>query len=351
MQAATTLRVIYLPELDPWDTHACYQGIADAMLPDAPPVLILTSPDQPYISIGAHQNPILELDMQQIEKLALPIVRRPLGGGTVLLDANQLFFQFIIPRQQAPKTVETLFPWLIKPVVKCYQAIGINAEYKAPNDIWVNQQKIGGTGAASIGDTTVMAGSFLFKFDFNTMAKIIRAPSDRYRQAFKSALRKHITTLHKLLPSIPPHSEMIEVFCQQITKYPGWQPISSEITTREHQAIAEARSELTDDEWLFDGGKKAVPNGIKLASGIYLTEAGHTLHDDPVTITLMTSQNKLVQLHVESKQQNRYDNEVLQQLVGMELSDVQTLHEKLLNLGYPFQEELAAAILSQHYSE
>ena len=61
----------------------------------------------------------------------------------------------------------------IEPVVRTYRELGVQADYRPINDIHVAGRKIGGTGAASIGEATVMAGSFMFDFDTATMAKCL----------------------------------------------------------------------------------------------------------------------------------------------------------------------------------
>jgi lipoate-protein ligase A len=48
-------------------------------------------------------------------------------------------------------------------------------------------RKIGGTGAASIGEATVMVGSFMFDFDTETMSRCLKVPSEKFRDKLKAS--------------------------------------------------------------------------------------------------------------------------------------------------------------------
>jgi hypothetical protein len=53
----------------------------------------------------------------------------------------------------------------------------------------------------------------------------------------------------------------------------GWRPVADRLTAAEEAAVAEARGELLDPEWLWEPlGRRAVAGGVKLKSDAYLTE-------------------------------------------------------------------------------
>ncbi|MBT4038937.1 MAG: lipoate--protein ligase family protein, partial [Rhodospirillales bacterium] len=150
-------------------SQAIFHGLAFNMADDDDPLLCLCSPDAPYVCIGVHQEIALEVDEDYCQQNELPIYRRHVGGGAVYLDQNQLFTHFIYPRKKAPEYAVNLYPRFIEPVVRTYQDFGVDAAYRPINDIHVRGRKIGGTGAASLGEATVMAGSFMFDFDTEKM--------------------------------------------------------------------------------------------------------------------------------------------------------------------------------------
>ena len=137
-------------------SQAVYHGLAKTMTAHSDPILALASPLTPYVCVGMHQDIAKEVDEAFCAEQGLPIYRRHVGGGAVYLDQNQLFTHFIYPRSKAPDRAAALYPMFIEPVVRTYREMGIPAAYRPVNDIHVDGRKIGGTGAATIGNATVM---------------------------------------------------------------------------------------------------------------------------------------------------------------------------------------------------
>ena len=52
-------------------------------------------PQTPFISIGYFQDAKKEVDLEYCKRMGLPIIRREVGGGTVYLDRNQIFYHMV----------------------------------------------------------------------------------------------------------------------------------------------------------------------------------------------------------------------------------------------------------------
>lgn len=78
----------------PWDESMLIFHALSRMGIEA---LNVVSPKTPFISIGYFQDAKLEVDIEYCKKENLPIFRREVGGGTVYLDRNQIFYQVISP--------------------------------------------------------------------------------------------------------------------------------------------------------------------------------------------------------------------------------------------------------------
>ncbi|MEE9150644.1 MAG: lipoate--protein ligase family protein, partial [Thermoplasmata archaeon] len=57
--------------------------------------IIICTPKEEYACVGFHLDISQELDLDFCEKHKIGIFRREIGGGTVFLDKNQLFYQVI----------------------------------------------------------------------------------------------------------------------------------------------------------------------------------------------------------------------------------------------------------------
>src|SRR6266536_2178521 len=147
-----TIRLLDLGALSPLRSQTVYHAVAYALTPESLDTIILVNSRQPYVCIGYHQDLDKEVDMAACQARALPILRREVGGGAVYLDSGQVFTQWIFQRDHLPHDLEARFALYVRPLVETYQALGIHAYHRPINDIHVDGKKIGGTGAARLGE-------------------------------------------------------------------------------------------------------------------------------------------------------------------------------------------------------
>ena len=287
------LRVIDFGTVPALRSQSVYHGIAETITADSDPVLSLVSPQTPYVCVGLHQEIAREVDEEFCRQQGLPVYRRHVGGGAVYLDHNQLFTHFIYPRKKAPEFARNLYPLFIEPVVRTYRDFGIEAAYRPINDIHVNGRKIGGTGAASIAEATLMVGSFMFDFDTATMAKCLRVPSEKFRDKLRQTLDDYMTTIAKELDTPPAREALIERFLAHCADVLGVEPVISAPTDAELAAIERADAALADPEWTHTQGRKLVDLGVKIAAGTHLTESMHKAQGGLIRVHLVGSDGKV----------------------------------------------------------
>ncbi|MDQ7052520.1 MAG: hypothetical protein Q9P14_06380 [candidate division KSB1 bacterium] len=158
------IRLVDLGTVSYLRSQTVYHGVAYARTDHTPDTILLMNPKEPYVCVGFHQEVDKEVDMTFCREKGLPVLRREVGGGAVLLDENQMFTQWIMAPDRLPWNLNKRFQIYARPLVQTYHAFGIQAEFRPINDIHVSGRKIGGTGAAAIGQAEVMVGSFLFDF-------------------------------------------------------------------------------------------------------------------------------------------------------------------------------------------
>ncbi|MFN4262091.1 MAG: lipoate--protein ligase [Thioalkalivibrionaceae bacterium] len=290
------LRVIDFGFVPAIDSQAVYHGIAEAMRDGDTPVLTLVNPSDPYVCVGLHQDIDKEVDRDFCTREGVAIVRRHVGGGAVYLDSGQMFFHFIYPSTIAPKFVTRIYEQFIAPVVATYRALGVEATFRPVNDIHVNGRKIGGTGAATIGDATLMVGSFLFDFPIDKMAQTLKVPSEKFRDKLHQGLKDYMTTLTRELGT-PPDREVVKAsFLEQVAAHLHVAIEESSPTAAEAQAIRDAEAWLSSSEWTDRPGKKAVANGVKIAAGTHLTEGVHKAPGGLIRVELLTRDDRIAAL-------------------------------------------------------
>ncbi|NJN42021.1 MAG: lipoate--protein ligase family protein [Flammeovirgaceae bacterium] len=90
-------------------SQSIYHGLGYAQKDGTENTIVLATPESPYMCIGHFQDARNELDLEFCKKQNLPIIRRETGGGTVYIDSDQLFVQWIFQRGYLPPKVEHRF--------------------------------------------------------------------------------------------------------------------------------------------------------------------------------------------------------------------------------------------------
>lgn len=255
------------------DLHAHYHGLAHAAAPGDPPLVLWARCTEPHICLGPHQDASAELALDGDGRAGgLPVLRREPGGGTVYVDGGQRVFAFVVPRARMPLRPHALFERLLPAVTAAYARLGLKVRRVGPNDLWAGFTKIGGTGAGTLGAAHVLVGSFLLEFPYNRFAEAVRCPSETFRGFLADGLREALApwSAH----GRPPEPEVLAAaFRSGLEDALGWRVRSDGPGEAERAAIAEARAELLDPDWLWDPvGRRAVAEGVKLKDDAYLTE-------------------------------------------------------------------------------
>ncbi len=290
------LRVIDFGYVSALRSQAVYHGLAAAMKTDDDPVLSIVNPNAPYVCVGMHQEIEKEVDEAFCKAQRLPIIRRHVGGGAVYLDRNQMFVHFIYPRRKAPEFAVNLYPMFIAPMVATYRDLGIAAEYRPVNDVQVAGRKIGGTGAASIGEATLFVSSFMFDFDTQKMAHCLKVPSEKFRDKLKTTLDDYMTTMTKLLEKVPSRDEVKTKFLKHCESALGVTVVEDKATEAEEKAIEAEEKALTDPAWLNLQGRKLVELGVKISAGTHLTESMHKARGGLIRVHLLARDGKVAEL-------------------------------------------------------
>jgi lipoate---protein ligase len=236
-------------------SQAVYHAVALCAAASDRPTLCVVFPDRPYVSIGYHQQADREIDLVFCRERDIPVVRRMVGGGAVLLDSNQLFFHLVVPKERVaelglPQRLDERYPRLAAPAIAAYRALGVVAEFRSPNDIHVGGRKIGGTGAADIGDAFVFVGSMMLAFDHSLMARVLRFGEERLRQDVLCSIERHVTSLESLLGTRPSMDAVHEALLAGFRQELGVGPAPGSLLGIEEAKVEELEELFASDRWL-----------------------------------------------------------------------------------------------------
>jgi lipoate-protein ligase A len=270
----------------PIELHATYAGLAEAQARYASPILVWGRAT-PHICLGQHQSGNVEL----VPSPTVPVIQRPLGGGTVWIDEHQYCFILIVPLGHVTTRPSEWFEWILAPARQTYQRFGLEVGRK-DRDLWLSGRKIAGTGAATIGNCGVIASSFLMRFPGVQFADCVACPSHGFREWLGEGLDDAMTDW-AAADSTPGEAELAQVFRATLESHHGWCFASSGLLGEERKAVQTATVELEAQDVEFKS-RRLVPNGIKLNADTFLTEQ----HRDGQWVRLLTTGGKFKRIAV-----------------------------------------------------
>lgn len=242
--------------------------------------LCLASPASPYVCIGFHQDVEQEVDLDFCRQNNIPIFRREVGGGAVFLDGNQLFFQLILKENNpiVPKRIDSFYKKFLQPVITVHHRIGIPAKYKPVNDLVVEHRKISGTGAGEIGDCIVFVGNLILDFDYETMARVLRIPDEKFRDKVKKTIEENLSTIFRELGQDKAdqwnEAALNSMMTEEFVKLTGPMTIG-EMDKALIAKMDELRGTMMHENWLYRRGKKAADRIVKVKSGLQIVQKMH----------------------------------------------------------------------------
>jgi lipoate-protein ligase A len=242
--------------------------------------LCLVSPATPYVCIGYHQDLGQEVDLAFCRDNDIPIFRREVGGGAVFLDGNQRFFHLILKRDNpiAPKRIDAFYQKFLKPVIDVHHRIGIPAEYKPVNDLVVQNRKISGTGAGEIGDCIVFVGNLIWDFDYETMARVLKIPDEKFRDRIKKTMEENLSTIRLELGELQSgqldEETLNHMLAEEFEKLLG--PLThAKIDSLLINKMQALKLEMMQDDWLYQRGKRVEGRVVKVRSGLEVVQRMH----------------------------------------------------------------------------
>jgi lipoate-protein ligase A len=264
------MRLLDLGEVSAVRSQALYHGLAQCMTESSPDTIVLCRPSETCFCVGYHQDSEAEVDLEFCRTHHYPVLHRKIGGGTVVLDRDQLFYQVILHASRAPLRVDTIYETFLAAPVATLRALGLPATLEGTNEIEVRGRRIAGTGGGRIGDAMVVTGNLLLDFPYRLMTRAWQTPSQAFRRRAGKALRRSVTTLRKELSNVPSMAGLTELLVQKYRQTLARPLVAGSLTPTEITAVTDAEAEVL--EIRVDGSLVSGERVLKIARGVYVRE-------------------------------------------------------------------------------
>lgn len=147
--------------------EACMEAVKEGKVP---PTIRLYRWKPSAVSIGYFQCLTDEIDLEEVKKNNVQVVRRQTGGGAVYHDyEGEVTYSIIGPQELFPKNVIESYKFICEPILEALKELGMTAEFRPINDILVEGKKISGNAQTRKEGILLQHGTILLKVDPATM--------------------------------------------------------------------------------------------------------------------------------------------------------------------------------------
>lgn len=276
--------------------------------------VVITSPETPYVSIGYFQDAEKSVDLEKCKELNLPVIKREIGGGTVLLDKDQVFFHLILHKKNPllPLSLDEIYQKFSIIPIRAYEKFGIKTKLRPVNDILtLDNKKISGLGGANIGDYMVFVGSLLMDFDFKTMTQVLRVPDEKFRDKVYKTMQDNMTTMKLELGEYPLRAKVEEALIASFKEILGEMEPAG-INTDIKEKMQELEALYTSEEFIMEDIYQK-QKALKIKSGIYIGHGNYKAPGGLISTSVVFSDESIISANI-SGDFTMYPKERLEQL-------------------------------------
>lgn len=219
------------------------------------------------VLVGYHQAVDLEVRENFCLQNGIEINRRITGGGALYWDEKQLGWEIIAHRNLISRLgdVQRVYSTLSQGLVEGLRDLGIQACFRARNDIEVQGRKISGIGGTEKGNAFLFQGTLLIDFDVETMFHSLRIPAEKLKDKEISSVKERITSIAQELGSAPPTETIKSALAAGFSRALGVHFCRGNLTPEEEELLGSESVQFASPKWIY-GVKKSSLHGEELRS-------------------------------------------------------------------------------------
>ena len=236
----------------PWWQMALDEAILEGVAGGgSPPTLRLYVFSPSSVSIGLFQRLEDAVNLEEAERLGIPVVRRFTGGGSVYHDEDgELTYSIALPARGAFSGVEESYRVICTALAEALRALGVDAQYSPPNDIVVRGRKVSGNAQARRRGALLQHGTILYNTDLDMMERLLRAPAAKLRSHGAGRLRDRVTTLSRELGRRVALGELARLLAEELPARLGFEAKPGWYSLEELELAARLKEKYRSREWL-----------------------------------------------------------------------------------------------------
>ncbi len=152
------------------------------------------------VTIGYFQSVKSSVNLDEIKKRGIDLVRRPTGGGAVYHDERgEVTYSVVGPIDLFSRSVEESMRIICGGLINAIRELGLSPDFVPINDIVVNGKKVSGSAQTREGNFLLQHGTLMYNTDLEVLAQLIRPPKQKLEDKGIKDISARVTTLSREL--------------------------------------------------------------------------------------------------------------------------------------------------------
>lgn len=243
-------RLIPFQYYDPYFKTGLNQALMESVERSGEGVIFLSGWAQDTVNIGYSQSVEDEVNLEEVEKRNISIVRRQGGGGTTYLTREgEITWGIIAPESELPDDVNRTYEEICGEVAEGLKNLRIDACHEPINDIVTGNGKISGATTKKKNGVVYTGGTLVYENDPEEMFTVLTPDEDKLKDKEIQDFKERVTSVVK--ESNASFEEAVRSVKTGLTTNRDTE--ESELTDSEIERAEELAEKYRSKEWIYRG--------------------------------------------------------------------------------------------------
>jgi lipoate-protein ligase A len=203
------------------------------------------------VSIGCFQSVEREVDLGVAKRYGVDVVRRITGGGAVFHDhSGELTYSVVRRQGDVPEDIIESYRLICSGLVRGFENLGLQAEFKPINDVHVNEKKISGSAQTRQWGSVLQHGTVLISPDIRKMFELLKVSREKISDKFIASVYERVTTVERETGRKPTFEEVRKAMIAGFENSLNVKFHEGELTSEELELAEKLRTKYASDKWL-----------------------------------------------------------------------------------------------------
>jgi lipoate-protein ligase A len=201
--------------------------------------------------LGARHSAAQEFDLDYCRAQRITVQRRITGGAAIYTDEKQLGWElYLHDRDAGDGGAPAISRRLCHAAATAISALGVDARYRAGNEIEVDGRRIAAAGLVTDGDVVLFQGTLAVDCDLAAAVRVLRFSASKPPATALAIAQERETSLKVLLGKAPDMALVKRYLAEACESEFGIEFTEGDLTLSEHARYKRALREVDAPDWI-----------------------------------------------------------------------------------------------------